>query len=348
MNTKIDISFILPIFNEESTIEDTLNSIIFQKTSHTFEIIIADGMSTDNTRNIVTKKLDKFNCIKLINNEKKIVSVGFNLALSISRADIIVRVDGHSKIEENFIENCIKVFDRVNADCVGGPTKHLSSSYTGNIIRIAQTSDFGSGGVPFRKGISKGQYVDTVAFGAYKRSVFKKNGGYDEELIRNQDDELNSRLIQNNGKIWIDPTIKSSYYTRSSLSSFAKQYFQYGFYKVIVMQKRGSIASIRHLVPAIFVSNILVFLMLQYLNIQNSLIELVMIIYFVLNMAFSLKSTVKNNFFPISWISLFFTYFIMHFSYGLGTLIGFIHSLFKQRSNKTQDVHFNKKLFCKI
>ena len=348
MNTKVDISFILPIFNEEKAIESTLDSIITQRTSRLFEILIADGRSTDNTRNIIEKKREHFNRIKLIDNKKKIVSVGFNLALSISKGDIIIRVDGHSKIDEYFIENCIKVFNQVNADCVGGPTKHLSSSYTGNIIRIAQTSDFGSGGVPFRKGISKGQYVDTVAFGAYKRSVFKKNGGYDEELIRNQDDELNFRLIQNNGKIWIDPTIKSSYYTRSSLSSFAKQYFQYGFYKVRVMQKRGSIASIRHLIPAIFVSYLLFFLMLRYLNIQNSLVELVMIIYFALNMAFSLKYTVKNNFFPISWISLFFTYFIMHFSYGLGTLIGFIHSLFKQRSNKTQDVHFNKKLFCKI
>ena len=348
MSTKVDISFILPIFNEEKTIGATLDSIINQKTFHHFEILIADGRSTDNTRNIIEKKREYFSRIKLINNKKKIVSVGFNLALSISKGDIIIRVDGHSKIDEYFIENCINVFNQVNADCVGGPTKHLSSSYIGNIIKIAQTSDFGSGGVPFRKGISQGQYVNTVAFGAYKRSVFKKNGGYDEELIRNQDDELNFRLIQNKGKIWIDPTIKSSYYTRSSLFSFAKQYFQYGFYKVRVIQKRRSISSIRHIVPAVFVFILLVFLILRYLNIQNSLIELVMIAYFTLNIIFSLKFTFKNIFFPISWISLFITYFIMHFSYGLGTIIGLIHSFFKRRSNKIQDVHFNKKLFCKI
>ena len=348
MSTKVDITFILPIFNEEKTIEATLDSIITQKTSHLFEILIADGRSNDNTRNIIEKKRKIFSRIKLIDNKKKIVSVGFNLALSISRGNIIIRVDGHSKIDENFIENCIKVFNQVNADCVGGPTKHLSSSNIGNIIRIAQTSDFGSGGVRFRKGISTGQYVNTVAFGAYKRSVFKKIGGYDEELIRNQDDELNSRLIQNNGKIWIDPSIKSSYYTRSSLFSFAKQYFQYGFYKVRVMQKRGSVSSIRHIVPSIFVSIFLTFFILRYLNIQNSLIDLVMIIYFTFNMVFSLKFTFKNNFSLISWISLFFTYFIMHFSYGLGTLIGFIYYLFKWRSNKIQDAHFNKKLFCKI
>ena len=348
MNTNINISFILPIFNEEKTIEETLNSIITQKTSQLFEIIIADGISTDKTRNIIAKKKKHFSRIKLINNKKKIVSVGFNLALSISKGDIIIRVDGHSKIDNYFIENCMEVFSQVDADCVGGSTKHISSTYIGNIIKIAQTSNFGSGGVSFRKNISQGKYVDTLAFGAYKRSVFKKIGGYDEELIRNQDDEFNFRLIQNKGKIWIDPSIKSSYKTRTSIFSFAKQYFQYGFYKVKVIQKRGSISSIRHIVPSVFVLSLLSFIVLKFFNFENSLLEIVLGLYFTLNFIFSFKSISKNKYLLVSFISLFFTYFVMHFSYGFGMLIGFISSLFKQKSNKLLDVHFNKKLFCKI
>ena len=102
------------------------------------------------------------------------------------------------------------------------------------------------GGVAFRQGLIGGEFVDTLAFGAYKREVLEELGGYDEELVRNQDDEFNFRLIQNGGKIWLDPSINSKYFPRTSFVKLFKQYFQYGFYKIRVMQKRRGIASLRH------------------------------------------------------------------------------------------------------
>ena len=154
------------------------------------------------------------------------------------------------------------MLNKKNASCVGGPTKHFSNTFIGRNISIAQCSYFGAGGASFRTGVSKGKYVNTLAFGAYKRAEFLKVGAYDEELIRNQDEELNYRIVKNGGKIWIDPSIKSIYYVRNSILKLFTQYFYYGFYKVRVIQKIKSIFSLRHLVPAIFVLTLILFVVI--------------------------------------------------------------------------------------
>ena len=171
-------------------------------------------------------------------------------------------MDGHSTIEPDFINNSIKILNEKNASCVGGPTKHFSNTFIGKNISIAQCSYFGAGGASFRTGVSKGKYVNTLAFGAYDRSEFLKVGAYDEELIRNQDEELNYRIVKNGGKIWIDPSIKSRYYVRDSILKLFSQYYYYGFYKVRVIQKIKSIFSFRHFVPAIFVLTLILFMVI--------------------------------------------------------------------------------------
>ena len=208
---------------------------------------------------IVKQFQEKYRYIKLIRNNARTVPVGFNKALSFAEGDVIIRVDGHSTLEPDFINNSIKMLNKKNASCVGGPTKHFSNTFIGKNISIAQCSYFGAGGASFRTGVSNGKYVNTLAFGAYKRAEFLKVGAYDEELIRNQDEEFNYRIVKNGGKIWIDPSIKSIYYVRNSLLKLFSQYFYYGFYKVRVIQKIKSIFSFRHLVPAIFVLTLILF-----------------------------------------------------------------------------------------
>ena len=209
------ISVILPIRNEEHFITKTLDSILSQSDDNV-EIIIADGLSTDGTREIIQSFQESNHNIQLIDNPEKIVSTGFNRALTMAKGDIIIRVDGHSEIAPNYINRCITQLQNINADCVGGATDHIALGVIGQSINLGQSSKFGAGGVPFREGVDKGRYVDTLAFGAYKREVFEKFGGYDEELVRNQDDEFNFRLIQNGGEIWLDPSIKSKYFARNS------------------------------------------------------------------------------------------------------------------------------------
>ena len=210
---------------------------------------------------------------------------------------------------------------------------------------MAQSSFFGVGGVSFRKKVEKGEYVDTVAFGAYKREVFNQLGGYDEELVRNQDDEFSFRMIQNDMKIWLDPSIKSTYTQRNSFMGLFKQYFQYGFYKPRVMQKRRGIASWRHVVPGLFVLTLLFGLHI-FLFTGNTIPILSLCLPYLSFIIFAtIFGLIKmpSNF--ISVLMLPVTFFILHISYGLGFLMGFIYFLHKWGDIKTKDDHFNREHF---
>lgn len=347
MKDKSVISIIIPTFNEELYIANTIDSLIAQKTSYKFEIIIVDGMSNDDTRKIIKQKIIDYpqKNIIILDNKRKIVSSGFNIGLSHSKGEIIIRVDGHTKLDKYYIENCVSTIKKIDVECVGGPTKHIGNTFIGNIIRIAQTSTFGTGGASFRKKVKKGKYVDTLAFGAYKRAIFNEIGGYDEELVRNQDDEFNFRLIQNGGKIWIDPKIKSNYYNRNSILGLSKQYFQYGYYKILVMKKRNGIASLRHIIPGIFVSLFLIFLSLTVLDVNRMFFLYFISLYTFVNIFFSIDSIMKESVNLMLSFILFFTYFVMHFSYGMGTILGSFGILFSRGSKKVMDASFDKKMF---
>ena len=337
------ISVIIPIKNEVKFIGNTLLSILNQKFDGELEIIISDGLSNDGTLDVVQQFQENYKNIKLINNNDQFVPVGFNKALNIANGDIIIRVDGHSILEPDFIKNSIRILDETNASCVGGPTKHYSNTIIGNNISIAQCSLFGAGGASFRTGISKGKYVNTLAFGAYKRAEFLKVGAYDEELIRNQDEELNYRIVKNGGKIWIDPSIKSIYYVRNSILKLFTQYFYYGFYKVRVVQKIKSIFSLRHLVPAIFV---LTLILLAVIAIFQKIFWPILFfggIYLFMNITFSIYESIKNQ--SKSLILLPVIYFIMHLSYGIGFLAGLVFFANRWRASKVMDNSFKKENF---
>ena len=272
------------------------------------EIIISDGLSNDGTLDIVKQFQEKYRYIKLIRNNARTVPAGFNKALSFAKGDVIIRVDGHSTLEPDFINNSIKILNEKNASCVGGPTKHFSNTFIGKNISIAQCSYFGAGGASFRTGVSKGKYVNTLAFGAYNRAEFLKVGAYDEELIRNQDEELNYRIVKNGGKIWIDPSIKSIYYVRNSILKLFSQYFYYGFYKVRVIQKIKSIFSFRHFVPAIFVLTLILFMVIAIF--QKILWPIFFLggIYLFMNITFSIYESVKNQSKSLSLIAYYLFY----------------------------------------
>ena len=149
------ITYIIPVRNEKFYIESTIMSIINQRHEDMlFEIIVVDGMSIDGTRAKIEVLKKKFNEILMIDNPEKIVSSGFNRALTLSKGDFIVRVDGHSELSPDFLKNSLDQFNFTNADCVGGPIKHISNNIIGKSISVAQRSKFGSGGASFRGLIS--------------------------------------------------------------------------------------------------------------------------------------------------------------------------------------------------
>ena len=342
------ISIILPIRNEAKYIKQTLESILYQKDiEQEIEILIVDGMSTDGTRDIIIKYQKDHPNIHLIDNPEKIVSTGFNRALNESKGDIIIRVDGHCEIAPDYIQKCLECLAKINADCVGGATEHVASGLVGESIKMAQSSFFGVGGVLFRKNVERGQYVDTLAFGAYKREVFDQLGGYDEELVRNQDDEFNFRMIQNDGKIWLTPSIKSTYTQRNSFMGLFKQYFLYGFYKVRVMQKRRGIASWRHVVPGLFILGLLTSVSIFFVYGNNIPILSLCLPYLSFSLFAIIFELIKTPSNLISVMMLPVTFFILHVSYGLGFLMGFIYFLPKWGDVKTKDGHFDREQFTK-
>jgi succinoglycan biosynthesis protein ExoA len=320
------VSIIMPLRNEAKYIERGLASVLAQDyPADRFEVLVVDGMSDDGTRDILQRMVarliadDSAPAVLLLDNPARIVPPALNIALQHASGEIVIRVDGHCEIAPDYVRRCVSALDKTGADCVGGPMVTIGETPAAKAIALAQSSRFGVGGVAFRTGKEQAGYVDTLAFGAYRRSVFNLIGGFDEELVRNQDDEFNFRLTQAGGKIWLDPAIRSAYYSRASLPGLWRQYYQYGMYKVRVMQKRRGVASWRHLVPGAFVVGLLVSFLVALAARQPRYALAAAVPYAGANGIASVWTGRS------SWRSLPLlpvAFLILHLSYGLGFLMG--------------------------
>lgn len=224
---------------------------------------MVDGRSEDRSREIVGEFSLRYPMIKLLDNPRLTTPAAMNLGIREARGDVIIRVDGHCLLEPDYVSQCVKCLRRTGADNVGGLMKAVGQGYVGQVIALAINSFFGSGGSKFHYA-SKEQYVDTVYLGAFPRRVFDRVGFFNERLVRNQDYELNYRIRAAGGKIFLSPAIKSYYYGRSSLIDLWHQYFQYGFWKLEMLQVHPRSVRPRHLaalfVFTLFASGLLGFL----------------------------------------------------------------------------------------
>ena len=339
----MNVSFILPVRNEKEYIADVLHSILHQKALNDYEIIFSDGSSDDGTLELINVFLSDFPNLKLIHNPNKIVSSGFNLALNEAKGDIIIRVDGHCELPPNYVEKCIELLHKQDAYIVGGRIVTISKGIVGKAIAKAQSSWFGVGGVKFRSArYKRGSYVESLAFGVHRRELFADIGGYDEQMIWNQDDEFNFRAIQAGKKIWMDPTIKTKYYARSNYLKLFKQYFNYGFYKVRGIQKRGQLFSIRHIIPSIFIVTLIITLIIGFFLQLPLVAFFVVFLYLVFNLSASIYSASSIRVFPL--ISLAF--WTLHLGYGLGFIWGLIRFFNKWNDTELKDFNFNREQFC--
>ncbi|MBX0311553.1 MAG: glycosyltransferase family 2 protein [Sulfurihydrogenibium sp.] len=318
------VTVIIPCRNEKKIIEKCLDSVINQDyPKDKLEILVIDGMSDDGTREIIKKYIEQYTFIKMFDNPKKIVPTAMNIGIKNAKGDIIIRMDAHTEYPKDYISKIVHWLNKSGADNVGGILiiKPSTNTLIAEAIAIGSTSTFGVGNAYFRTGLSKPRYVDTVPFGAYKKEVFDKIGLFDEELIRNQDDELNLRLTRQGGKILLVPEIVSYYYTRDSLSKLWKMYFQYGYWKIRVIQKHKLPASWRHLVPAIFILTIFVTFILGFFNrVFFYILGIIIGIYLIVSMFFSLKISLKKGLKYFIVLPLVFG--TLHFAYGFGFLKG--------------------------
>ena len=283
------------------------------------EILICDGLSTDQTRSIVGGYAQKHLNVKLLDNPGLSAPKGMNIGINQSKADVIIIFGAHGYAHIDFVKNNLLELSDQSIGCAGGVLETINENEKGKAIALAMSSPFGVGNALFRYAKER-QFVDTVAFGAYRREVLDKIGYFDEELVRNQDDELNFRVIEAGYKILLSPDIKAYYYSRGSFGKLWKQYFQYGFWKVRVMQKHGKTASIRHLVPLAFVLINLFGILLGLFFLPILLLWILQLILYAFGAILFSVRLAKSELGLLKYIPFVFP--LLHISYGLGFLQG--------------------------
>jgi succinoglycan biosynthesis protein ExoA len=322
-NYQPKVSVIMPVRNEADFIERSLRAIFRQSYPHDLiEIIIADGDSEDSTLAIIERlRAETFVFIQIVNNAEKIAPTGLNLAIRKASGEIIIRVDGHCEIAPDYIALCITYLQKEAADCIGGHIETISENPAAQAIAYAMSSKFGVGGSAFRCGCNHVAEVDTVAFPGYRRSVFERIGFFNEELVRNQDDEFNYRLRKAGGVIMFAPEIKANYYSRSNYKSLWRQYFQYGYWKVRVFQLHPKQMSRRQFVPFLFVVSLLVSIALSLFFEWGRIVLLILVTSYVSASAVaSLFSIGRLKIAVIPRVMLSFA--VLHLAYGFGFLGG--------------------------
>lgn len=254
------VSIVIPCRKEEAFIGRCLDSILANDyPKDRLEILVVDGMSEDGTRTTVQDFARKYGLIRLLDNPKKITPAALNVGIAHAKGDIIMRMDAHNTYEPHYISALVGWLEKTQADNVGGlfVTIPATRTFMAEAIARALAHPFGVGNAYFRIGVKAPRWVDTVPFGCYRREVFDRIGMFDEELIRNQDDELNLRLIRQGGRILLIPDIISYYHARASLSKVWRMYYQYGYFKPLVIRKIGGIMTVRQVIPALFVLSLL-------------------------------------------------------------------------------------------
>jgi glycosyltransferase involved in cell wall biosynthesis len=335
------VSIILPCRNESGYIEACLRSILGQEPPEGgFEILIADGISTDGTREYLEGIAAHNPCVRLLNNPGRIVSTGLNAALRKARGQVIVRMDAHTVYAPDYLKQCLAVLHETGADNVGGPMGTTAVTYKERAIRAVFHSPFAVGGARSHNPAHEG-YVDTVIYGCWKKTLFERVGYFDEDLVRNQDDEHNLRIVRSGGKIYQSPRIRSRYHVRNSFLTLLRQYMQYGYWKVLVIRNHRLPASVRHLVPAVFLASLGLLLLLgcfwaPALGAAAALAG----IYLLAVCLASLLTAARSEWKLLPVLPLVFCCF--HLGYGYGFLRGVVDFLMFQKAPATRFVRLTR------
>jgi cellulose synthase/poly-beta-1,6-N-acetylglucosamine synthase-like glycosyltransferase len=333
------VSVVLPILNEAEFIEDCLYAIYLQDyPGHLMEIIVADGLSTDGTRDIIQRHVDGYRPtgpngaplaadvnVRMVDNPKRIVSAAMNIAIEASVGDVIVRIDGHTIIATDYVTQCIAALKRSKADGVGGPMRAIGKGFLAKAIALATSSRFGIGNSTYRTSkYFKELAVETTHMGAYRKSILLDVGLFNEYFVRHQDYELDYRIRQRGGSILLSPEIKSIYYVRGRLRKLWRQYFQYGFWKGRFLRTNFNSMKLRHMVPptlvlALTIGAILAAIPLPY---GSFLLLAVVVVYLSFLIAASFALCRANN--RQYWWIVPIVLACLHLSWGMGVWFGLL------------------------
>lgn len=326
------VDVIIPCRNEEKYIAIMLSTVIGQTyPAEKLTIWVVDGESSDKTCQIIKQIAEKNPNVRLLNNPARTTPHALNIGIKSSQSEYIVRMDCHAEYPANYISTLVENAHKLQADNIGATLETLPGAKTikAEGIAVALSLPISVGNSTFRVGGEAVEEVDTVPFGCFDRKIFDKVGYFDEEMLRNQDDELNARIIKSGGKIFLLPFLIVKYFARSDYYSLWRMYFQYGEFKLRSNLKSRSIVSVRQFAPSILILGIIsfkVFLFSDWRLLafvpEYTYILLVMSYY-----AFSSKGIIRKSSLSVKCVAICAT-LIIHFSYGLGFFTGIIQYFF--------------------
>ena len=318
------VSVIVPCRNEERHLKACLDSIVATAYPHDrLEILVVDGGSQDGTRAIAESHNGA--TIRVLSNPAGTAPAALNIGIQQARGDIVARMDAHATYPPEYLPRLVEALDMTGADNVGGVLETLAATDTAvaRAIAAACSHPFGVGNSQFRIGARTNQWVDTVAFGCWRRQLFNWLGMFDEELVRNQDDELNHRLLARGGRILLVPSVTAQYYARETLGQVARMFYQYGHYKPLVARKVGRVMTARQLAPPALTLGLLVAAAFApFLPVARWLGGALAVVYGVAVLGAAVRLAPRLGFRAALATVLVFP--LMHFGYGWGFLTGLL------------------------
>lgn len=339
MSSRLKVSVVIPCRNEEKHIQQCVESVLASDyPKEQLHVLVCDGRSTDRTREII-QQFESNPMVQLVDNPEQTTPFALNYGIQAVLTDVVIILGAHAEIASDYVRLCVETLNNYpDAGCVGGVLDTISEDDQTASIALSMSSSFGVGNAYFRTGERAG-YVDTVAFGAYRRSVFESIGLFNPILARNQDDEFNFRLLKSGSKIFLNPDIRAKYYVRSSFSKLFRQYRQYGYWKVFVNREQATVTTIRQLIPPIWVAYLgalpFAFLLNTYLGffwILGVFAYLMLSIYSAARIAKSF-----TQFIQVCW-----SFYILHLSYGIGYLEGIIDFILLRKSGGKQNTSLSR------
>jgi glycosyltransferase involved in cell wall biosynthesis len=317
------VSIIVPCYNEEARIGSLLEAIAEQTyPTGEMEVVLADGMSTDRTREVAEEfsQTHPDLPLRVIPNPKQSIPSAVNTAVAAARGGIILRLDGHSRPYPDYVARCVAGLESGAGENVGGvwEIRPGAQGWIAASIAAAAAHPLGVGDAFYRHATRAG-YVDTVPFGAFRRDLFEKVGGFDETLLTNEDYEFNARIRLGGGHIWLDPQIRSVYYARESLAALGRQYWRYGFWKYRMLRRYPSTLRWRQALPPLFVLGLLLGLIFAWIPVIGWLLILSAAVYtLTLLVAGFLEALKRRQALLIAGLPLAIA--CMHLSWGSGFL----------------------------
>lgn len=320
------VSVVIPCRNEVKHIEDCVDSIqqAIRFADIEGKIFIVDGKSDDGTLDVIRQLTEKYPNVRLVVNEQQLTPYAFNLGIKADLDfDFLVIAGSRHILSENYIKDGINTLvSQPEIWCVGGTVNNTFLNQTGKVVASVMSTALGMGLGNFRT-MKESGFVDTIGTPVYPRFVFDKIGFFDEELIRNQDDEYNFRVLKAGGKIYHNHHISVEYFVRGSYKGLWRQFFQYGYWKVYVNQKHRTFTTIRQLIPPLFVLYLILFLFSWLFGATVGLTgSFPLIVYLALTAITSNRLVQEDN--ELRFWDVFKTFPILHISYGLGYLKGVI------------------------